>query len=125
MAQMGRPKKELDWVEFEKLCFIQATAEEIAAWFNCSVDVVERRVRSHYGTTFAEIFRKKRGMGRISLRRAMFQHALKGDRTLLIWLSKNHLDMADKLEQKTDLYANVKTEEVNKLAEVLTCLKSE
>lgn len=93
-----RNLKSIDWDEFEKLCIIQATEEEIAAWFNMSADLVNDRVKEKYGCTFSELSRQKRGKGKISLRRKQFQKALAGDTTLLIWLGKNMLGQSDKNE---------------------------
>ena len=99
---MARPRKEIDFNEFEKLCAMQCTAEEIAGWFSVSVDTIERRVKEHYDCGFAEIFKEKRGTGKISLRRAMFQKAIEGNTAMLIWLSKNYLGMSDKQEISSD-----------------------
>ena len=32
----GRPRKEIDQEQFEKLCGLQCTEEEICAWFDIS-----------------------------------------------------------------------------------------
>ncbi len=102
MARTGRPKKEIDWDMFDKLCGIQCTRREIAAWFDVSEDTIERLVKKQFHMTFAARFEEKKGIGKISLRRSMFQLAQKGNATMLIWLSKNHLDMTDKVDQKID-----------------------
>lgn len=99
-TRKGRPVKEINFDEFEKLCLFQCTLSEIAAWFCCSEDTIERRVEEEYGKTFAEVFSKKKKFGKISLRRTMFQKAQEGNPTLLIWLSKQHLGMSDKNEVK-------------------------
>ena len=39
----GRPEAEMDMEELEKLCAMQCTDEEIAAWFNVSSRTIERR----------------------------------------------------------------------------------
>ena len=36
--KIGRPLKEIDKVQFEKLCNLQCTLLEIAGFFNCSDD---------------------------------------------------------------------------------------
>jgi hypothetical protein len=94
----GRPPKTINWIEFEKLCRIQCTLEEIAAYFEVTPELIERKVVEEKQTTFKEYFGAKHGLGKISLRRKMNQLALKGDRTMLIWLSKNRLGMRDKHE---------------------------
>lgn len=96
----GRPLKEIDWVQFEKLCGIHCTLTEIASWFTCSEDTIERAVLRHYQQPFAEIYRQKQSLGKISLRRKMFEMAMSGSVPLLIWMSKNTLGYADRVENK-------------------------
>ena len=92
---MARPRIEIDFTEFEKLCALQCTLGEVAGWFNCSEDTIERRVQEHYGEGFAEVFAKKRGKGKISLRRWQMQCAEKGNAAMLIFLGKNYLGQKD------------------------------
>jgi hypothetical protein len=94
--KVGRPKVEIDWEEFDKLCEIQCTQEEIAFWFRCSVDTIDRAVKREKKVNFAEYFNQKRGSGKVALRRAQFQTALSGNPTMLIWLGKNILKQEDK-----------------------------
>ena len=94
----GRPRKEINWDEFDKLCSIQCTQEEIASWFNCSVDTIERAVEREHGVKFAEYYAQNSGTGKISLRRQQWQLALKGDKTMLIWLGKQHLGQMDRAQ---------------------------
>lgn len=100
MAKTGRPRVEINWVEFDKLCGIQCTLEEIAAYFRCSEDSVERACKRDQKKSFADYSRLKRGFGKISLRRKMFQTAIDGNIPLLIWLSKQHLGMTERTETK-------------------------
>jgi hypothetical protein len=93
---MARPRIEINWEDFDKLCAIQCTQVEIASWFKCSVDTIERAVKRKYKMGFAEYYAQKADTGKISLRRQQWQLALKGDRTMLIWLGKQHLGQAEK-----------------------------
>lgn len=97
----GRKKIEIDWKEFDKLCALGCLLEEIAAWFDCSDDTIERRVKEDHGIRFAEYYRQKRGKGDIALRRKQMQVALKGDKTMLIWLGKNRLGQTDRRDVTT------------------------
>ena len=98
---MGRPRKEIDIAEFEKLCYIQATLEEIAGWFECDVKTIEARVRDHYkddegnGLTFSEVFAGLRGKGKIGVRRGQFQRAAKGSDKMLIHLGQQYCNQKD------------------------------
>lgn len=90
----GRPRAQIDQTEFEKLCALQCTREEIAGFFNCSEDTIERWCGREYGETFAVVFAKKRVGGKISLRRSQFRLAEKSA-AMAIWLGKNYLDQHD------------------------------
>ena len=97
MPRTGRPKIQVDWKEFEKLCSLQCTLIEIADWFGCSVDTMERRIRTHYKSTFAEVFKQKRSKGLVSLRRYQWKLA-QSKHGMAIFLGKNYLGQSDKRE---------------------------
>ena len=97
MAKMGRPKIKIDKQQFEKLCSLQCTREEIAGFFNCSEDTIDRWCNSEYGETFAAVFRQKRQVGKISLRRSQWKMAEKNV-TMAIWLGKQYLGQHEKQE---------------------------
>jgi len=101
---MGAPKKEIDFDELDKLLEFHCTLEEVAGWFRVSPDTVERRIREKADKTFAEYSAEKEGAGKTSLRRKMWQVALKGNGhvALLIFLSKQHLGNADKSVVKAE-----------------------
>jgi len=94
---MARPRIEIDREQFEKLCSIQCTINEIAGFFNCSVDTIERWCKREYKEGFADIYDKKRGVGKISLRRAQFRMA-ETNATMAIWLGKQYLGQAERQE---------------------------
>lgn len=88
--RMGRPPKQIDKEQFEKLCLLQCTEEEIAGWFDCSVDTIERWVKREYAATFAEIYAKYKEKGRISIRRAQFK-LMQTSAPVAIWMGKQYL----------------------------------
>jgi hypothetical protein len=94
----GRPKKQIDQKEFEKLCFLQCTKQEFCSWFDTTDKTLERWCKETYGMGFSEIFRIKRVNGIISLRRTQFQLAEKSP-AMAIFLGKNLLGQTDKVEQ--------------------------
>ena len=100
MSIMGRPRKEINQKEFEKLCGLQCTKEEIAAFFEMNMDTLESRIKEIYGQTFSEVFKQKKGVGKISLRRSQWRLAEKSA-AMAIFLGKNLLGQSDK--QETDL----------------------
>ena len=93
----GRPKIQIDQKQFENLCGLQCTEEEIASFFDCSVDTIERFCSRTYNMTFAEVFKIKRGVGKISLRRSQMKLAEKYP-AMAIFLGKQYLDQTDKIE---------------------------
>ena len=95
----GRPRVTFEWDELNKLCSLQCTLIEIAYFFGCSVDTIERRVKSVKNETFADYYKKASSEGKISLRRAQYNKALEGNVPMLIWLGKNALGQSDRSEQ--------------------------
>ena len=97
MARTGRPKKEISKEQFEKLCGLQCTLDEIAGFFNCSPDTIERFCKSQYTRTFADIYKEYAAQGKISLRRYQFKLAEKSA-VMAIFLGKNMLGQKDRIE---------------------------
>ena len=101
---MGRKPKDINQKTFENLCGIQCTHEEICAVLDISPKTLERWCKKTYGETFAQVFKAKRGIGKVSLRRTMWETAQDGNTTLQIFLAKNFLGMSDhvKVEATAD-----------------------
>lgn len=97
MAQMGRPRIEINKEEFEKLCALLCSEEEIASWFDVSVDTLCRWCKREYGVTFAEIYKTKSEKGRIALRRYQFKLAEKYP-AMAIFLGKQYLGQRDNVD---------------------------
>ena len=101
---MARPRIPIDKQTFEKLCGLQCTEQEIADWFNCSVDTIERFCKRTYKMRFAEVFSQKRSIGKISLRRMQWKLAEKSA-PMAIFLGKNYLGQTDERKQQVELTA--------------------
>lgn len=100
----GRPRHPLDWKEAERLAGINCTAQEMGTWFGLDDETISRKCLEENGLTFAEWYKKHSNDGKRSLRRRMFTAALEeGNTTMMIWLSKQHLDMKDKIESNNDI----------------------
>ena len=95
--KMGRPLKEINWSEFEKLCALQCTEIEVAGWFDMTAETLNQKCKGHYGSTFLEVSKQKKQPGKVSLRRTLWKQAEKSP-ACAIWLSKQHLGMTDKVE---------------------------
>lgn len=81
--------------QFESLCSIQCTREEICGVLNVSKDTLIRWCKNNYGTDFETVFKEKRQLGRASLRRNQFKLA-ETNPTMSIWLGKQYLNQTDK-----------------------------
>ena len=115
---MARPRKEIDKTDFEGLLAIQCTLEEVTSFFDhklngCSADTIERWCKREYGQNFAEISKKKREIGKISLRRMQFKHAEK-NASMAIFLGKNYLGQRDHPKEDVDEAAKQILEAVSK-----------
>lgn len=97
MARTGRPRKKIDKTQFEKLCGLQCTLAEIAGFFDCSEDTVERWALREYKSNFADCFKKYSAPGKVSLRRSQFRLAER-NAAMAIWLGKQYLGQKDNVE---------------------------
>ena len=91
MGKGGRPRKLINWDEFDKLVSFQCTQEEIAAFFDCDVDTVNAACLRDRGESFSDIWTKKKLFGRVRLRKAQFAIVEKGGpgaATMAIFLDK-------------------------------------
>lgn len=114
---MARPRKEIDKEQFEKLCAIQCTEEEILGWFDITDKTLCSWCKREYGAGFSEIYAKKREKGKISLRRSQFKLAEKSA-AMAIFLGKNYLGQKDNFEFED-------TDALNKLDSILEEIKNE
>lgn len=90
----GRPSSEIDARLVENLASIGCTLKEIAAACNCHQDTLLNR--------FSEVMDKGRENGKTRLRKKQIELALAGNVTLLIWLGKQMLGQAEKVEARTE-----------------------
>lgn len=93
----GRPRKEIDQNQFENLCGLQCTLEEICGWFDITDKTLDSWCKRTYGKSFSEVFREKRGLGKISLRRSQWRLAEK-NANMAIWLGKQYLGQRDQVD---------------------------
>lgn len=110
--KMGRPKIDIDQSQFEKLCGIQCTKEEIASWFNCSVDTIEKFCARTYKDTFTAVYKNFSGKGKVSLRRNQFKLS-ETNVTMAIFLGKQYLGQTEMVENHNTF------EDLTPLAELL------
>ena len=111
--QMGRPQKSIDEKILANLSQIGCTQEEIGSIVGISARTLQRR--------FADLLEINKNKGKASLRKKMYDKAVKKDNTMMqIFLSKNMLGMSDKVQQTNvteplPLIIEAKAEEVKDL----------
>ena len=111
-GKAGRPRKEIDKRDFEKLCMLQCTRAEICSWFKVSEPtLIDWCKRTYDGKDFLTVFNQKREGGKISLRRMQWQLAAKSP-AMAIFLGKNLLGQTDKVEQTQNINGAVPTVQV-------------
>lgn len=98
----GKAEKEIDQKQFENLCGLQCTLEEICGWFDVCSDTLEAWCKRTYKRSFSEVFKQKRGAGKISLRRSQWRLAEK-NANMAIWLGKQYLGQKDNPEESVDM----------------------
>jgi len=110
---VGRPKIIVDIEILKNLASIGCPDYEIASVLNVSARTLNRN--------YAEIIDQFREKGKASLRKKMWDKAVKKDNTMMqIWLSKNYLGMKDRTQTETiteplPLIIEAKAEEVKDL----------
>ena len=88
----GRKQVPIDALELEKLCVLQCTNAEIAAWFGCTERTIEKRSKE---PELAEVMARGKGKGRVSIRRAQMKLLEAGNATMGVWLGKQYLGQRD------------------------------
>jgi hypothetical protein len=89
---MARPKKyNIDTVQVQKLAQLGCTNKEMADFFGCSADLLEK--------SYSEFLTKGRAEQKIRLRQLQWKSAQNGNVTMQIFLGKNMLGQQDKIEQ--------------------------
>lgn len=119
MAKIGRPRKKIDQQQFEAMCQIQATEEEICTVLGVTDKTLTKWCREVYGGSFSEVYKEKRQMGKISLRRKQW-HLADKNATMAIFLGKQYLGQRDYSEIEVQAsvsnpFDGVKTEDIKKL----------
>ena len=108
--QLGRPHKAIDEKVLANLSQIGCTQEEIGSIVGISARTLQRR--------YADLVAENKNIGKASLRKKLWEKALKGNDKLLIWLSKQELNMRDKIETQSiveplPLIIDAKAEEID------------
>lgn len=96
-GQIKQAQAKINQNDFEKMCSIQCTRDEITAFFGVSTDTLWRWCKNTYGTDFETIYKEKKQLGKSSLRRTQWKLAEKSV-PMAIFLGKNMLNQTDNPE---------------------------
>jgi hypothetical protein len=113
MARTGRPKTEINYDLVEELAQIQCTLDEISSVMGISRQTLTK------DELFNELYQKGLQDGKKSLRRKMYQVAMSGNNTMLIWLSKQYLQMR---EPKQEIEVDTNKDVVDQISELASKL---
>ncbi len=128
----GRPRKEIDYEQLEKLCNTLHTGEECASLLGMTYETLNNHLKEDGHGGFWEYYKRNCGYGKSSLRRLQWKSAQAGNVTMQIWLGKQYLGQSDK--QSTELtgkeggpieISNPKAEIERRLAAMATRIQQE
>jgi hypothetical protein len=110
----GAPHKKISKNNFEALCAIQCSTEEICAVLGVCRQTLYTWVKDQYDEeSYLTVYSEKSSVGKVSIRRKQYDVAMKGDRNMLKhlgvnWLGqveRSHKDVVEKI-----VYTNEATE---------------
>ncbi len=93
---MTAPKPQIDLTQLAKLAEIGCPIQDVAAYFKVDAQTLKSKLKKDPLKT---IWNNGQARGRIKLLNAQMATALSGDKTMQIWLGKQMLNQADKVEQ--------------------------
>lgn len=91
----GRPPAQIEQRQFEALCAIQCTEEEICSVIGVDEATLIKWCKATYGETFSKVYKIKKLGGKASLRRMQWKLAEKSA-PVAIWLGKQYLGQYEK-----------------------------
>lgn len=89
----------INWDQLDKLFRMQCTQQEVASFFDCSIQGLNSAIERQFGMTLGQYAEEKRAGGKASIRRAQWHKAvIEKNPALLIWLGKQYLGQSDKVK---------------------------
>ena len=100
---MGRPRKELEDIQFDgwdqlDALVVWSTGEYCAERIGIDYDTLVSRIKERTGLSFSDYKEQKKEAMRVNLRKKQYDVAMAGNVSMLIWLGKNELGQSDKNE---------------------------
>lgn len=103
--------KKISKRQFEELCKIQCTEEEICSVLEVDEQTLINWCKRTYNKTFSKVFQDKRKGGKASLRRRQWNLSEK-NASMAIWLGKQYLGQKD--ETRLDTMLRINDDELTK-----------
>jgi hypothetical protein len=105
---LGRPFVPIDLEQLKALMRFKPRVEDCAAFFKCSPDTIERRIRDEFDLSYAEFRDENMVQTRFALVQQALNKAMKGDNTMLIFCLKNFCGWSDKQpDDPADVQVNI------------------
>lgn len=101
MGKRGPAPTQINWDEFDKLVSFQCTQEEIAAFFDITVETLDAACIRDLGQKLSALWDKRKFLGKVKLRKIQFKIAESGGpgaATMAIFLGKRILGQTDAIE---------------------------
>lgn len=96
---MGRPEIIFDDKQLRNILKLKPRLKDVANFFECSEDTIERRIREKYNCTFAEFRDQNAIHTRFDLIKKAIEKAERGDNVMLIFCLKNLCGWRDKYDE--------------------------
>jgi len=94
----GRPKKRIDWKRVDSMLQAHCTGTGIASLLGICPETLYDACLKEHKLLFSDYSQLKKSEGKELLRQKQFSVAMNGEKSMLIWLGKQYLEQADKLE---------------------------
>ncbi|HLY69206.1 MAG TPA: hypothetical protein VKR53_05725 [Puia sp.] len=98
----GRKCKPIDWKQVENMLMAGCSGIQIAAVIGVHPMTLYERCKKDQKCDFTDFLCEKREKGNAALLGKQYEIAMKGDKTMLVWLGKNRCNQADKWESKIE-----------------------
>lgn len=98
----GRPQAIIDWKTVDRLLQAGCSGVQIAARLAIHPDTLYRACQAEHKSDFAAYSQQKREHGETLILEQQFAAAMKGDKTMLIWLGKQRLGQKEKHDHTTN-----------------------
>jgi hypothetical protein len=108
----GRPAAAIDWRTVDALLQAGCSGVQVSSRLGIHPNTLYERCSQEHNCDFSEYSRLKREHGETLLLQKQFDAAMKGDRTMLIWLGKQRLGQKERSANETEATVKVLTTEV-------------